>query len=130
MTKKIGKIIMVTAIVVFFAFVACIAVFAVTESTDEYELLESLYESEDLTAEEFNDCWEKYLTQLIVNALIGILISYISCIILCGYGRLIQDNYEKAQAAKEINLILRKQMQCKLDDLIIRSSEAFKEENN
>ncbi len=129
MTKKIGKIIMITAIVVFIVGIVGTLTYNIVEFTKGAKKNEKWYKEESyysdnsqyyecydsfcdkyIDSDDLHDEYQKHYKKLIskhlTELLIEIVASYFSYILLCGYGRLVQDNYEKTQAAKELNQIL------------------------
>ncbi len=122
MTKKIGKIIMITAIVVFIVGVVGTLIYNVVAFVKEAKEIEKWYdeamdwgeevppwdEDEYYTEihKEYKKDYNKIITKYLKELLIGTIVFYFEYIFMCGYGRLVQDNYERTQATKELNIIL------------------------
>lgn len=111
MFRKIGKNIMVTAIVLLIIGVVGALLYNTVSCMTEWKELKKLWdEGFFASAKEFNTSLEKIIIHYVVRAVICIVVCYVMCIVLCGYGRIIQDNSEKTQATKELNSILKKHL--------------------
>lgn len=110
MGKNIGVKIQKTARWVYIAGMICACLRLLLEWIASLRMLEDLHGTVMLRV------WLKLFWPNLIEFGIAVFVSYMLHLIIVGYGCIIEDNHDKARAAKELNLILKRKRDDKFEN--------------